>query len=912
MTWNTQSRTLEIVSDAIPEHCGKKIFEPVRCKGTDKLGRLFDYRIDVQTIEANGLHVNDMDRLVDVSKLVGKRLTVKIAIEGSGTQESDEQNIGADVRVITGVIAEVKCVGADDRRMFYRLRLRCLLWLASLNRDNRHFRDRTVREISDEILKKYPFSVRWNLIGAGNGSRNYPKRDYQRQFWESDFSCLNRLWQEWGITFYWDDDTLVLMDNAGYPAHGPACKTVRYLERGGQRIDEEHIHKLEYSRGLTTGKVAGIDYDYTRATNRQFKRRISNHRDAAHDNAEEYTWLDYAQPQQGAMGLNAEPNDYEFEGDHLARVRVDAHRNKSLVIKATGNLRGVMTGHQLTVAGHPFAPVNRKYIVTGTKIEIVNNDSVTQGGTLQREYTCRTKFTAIPNDHYYRTPQKAKKPRAFAEKAVVTGHDKKGVHTDAMARIRVKFIWDRVSQADEEASCWIPLMQVWQGQRYGMNFVPRVGDHVYIGFLNMDPDRPFILGSHTTDRNEAPWDLYANHALSGWRSQDLDGYGKGSNTVVTDDTPGQLQVQVTSDHANSRFVAGCNVRIDGNTGRSQARGEGIEIATDANAVMRANRGMLITTEARDGATAPMKDMGETIARLDEARTLHDRLAGEAQANGAQDSGGDQKAVASAIRAQNRALAGKAGAGKFPEFAQPHVTLASPAGIESTTASSTHVASGEHLAMTSGADVAIAAGGSFFGTFGNKLRMTVQKAGMRLVAVSGDIDLRALKDSINLLARLNVTVTAEKITISAKQEVEIRGGGSFTRWSNGKIYHGTPGQFEIHSAGRLFTGPDSASPPTLPESTPGQQELHFSLGALANGAAHRYVEEPYELYQGNALIDSGVTDSYGRVVVKDHQPETTEYCVKLCYGGQFRLKVKDALDADADHIDQRSNRGDRAV
>ncbi|WP_405045119.1 type VI secretion system baseplate subunit TssF [Paraburkholderia sp.] len=104
-----------------------------------------------------------------------------------------------------------------------------------------------------------------------------------------------------------------------------------------------------------------------------------------------------------------------------SRLRADAHRNKSLVIKAWGNLRGVMTGRQLTITDHPFYPVNRKYIVTGTKIEIVNNDSVTQGGEVKREYTCRMKFWGVPSLHAYRIPLKAKKPRAFAETAVVTG-----------------------------------------------------------------------------------------------------------------------------------------------------------------------------------------------------------------------------------------------------------------------------------------------------------------------------------------------------------------------------------------------------------------------------------------------------------------------------------------------------------
>ncbi|WP_321790129.1 phage late control D family protein, partial [Paraburkholderia sp. J94] len=225
-----------------------------------------DYQLDVQTIDESGLYLDGLHKVVDTDKLIGQSLTVRIAVEGNGTLADGEINIGAGVREITGVISEMKCLGADNRRMQYRLRLRCFLWLATLNRENRHFRDMSVVDISKEILKKYTFKVQWdNVIGAGNGRRPYPKRDYQRQFWQSDWDYLNLLWQEWGLCFYWENDTLVMMDTHGYPAQEPAYKTVRYLERGGQRIDEEHIHKLEYGRGLTTGVVRVMDYDYTMA-----------------------------------------------------------------------------------------------------------------------------------------------------------------------------------------------------------------------------------------------------------------------------------------------------------------------------------------------------------------------------------------------------------------------------------------------------------------------------------------------------------------------------------------------------------------------------------------------------------------------------------------------------------------------
>jgi len=214
MDWISQPRPLSVHSDAFPDYCGQPLFEAVRLSGVEKLGRLFDYQVDVSTIEANGLYVSDIHKYVDVDKLVGKRISVTIALEGKGTLV--DAHLGAGLREITGIITEAMCLESDERRVFYRFRMRPALWLASLNRENRTFRDMSVQEISDEILKAYPVSVRWKLAGALNGHGPYPRRDYQRQYWESDWSYLDRLWQEWGITFYCDGDTLVLMDNSGY------------------------------------------------------------------------------------------------------------------------------------------------------------------------------------------------------------------------------------------------------------------------------------------------------------------------------------------------------------------------------------------------------------------------------------------------------------------------------------------------------------------------------------------------------------------------------------------------------------------------------------------------------------------------------------------------------------------------
>jgi len=534
------------------------------------------------------------------------------------------------------------------------------------------------------------------------------------------------------------------------------------------------------SRDLTTGKVAVIDYDYTQATAR-LGRTIQIHRDAAFDNAEEYIWADYAQPLQGEMGLNADHNDDEFEADHLARMRAEAYRCKSRRIKGEGNLRGVMTGRTFFLEGFPFQPVNDEYLVTGTKIEIANNDTVTQSGTVKREYTCRTKFTAQRANQVYRTPLTAKKPRAFAETAIVAGYKDARIYTDAMSRLKLWFVWDRAGERNENATCWVPLSQAWQGVRYGALWIPRVGDHVHVGYVNSDPDRPFVLASHTTERNGAPWDLAANQALSGWRSRDLDTQGRASNAVVTDDTPGKLQVQVTSDYANSRFVAGYNVRINGDKGRQEARGEGIEIATDSYAALRANKGVLLTSETRAGATAPVKDMGETVQRLTQARQQHENLSQLARRHNAQTQESSQADVTSTINMQNEAIKGaqKSDANPSPEMTRPDVVLASAAGIATTATDSTHMASERDHAITAGRDYSVSAGGSYHASVRGSISLFAYQEGMKFMAAKGRVDIQAQSDQMALAALKDITISSTdgKVVITASKEVWIGAGGS---------------------------------------------------------------------------------------------------------------------------------------
>lgn len=376
----------------------------------------------------------------------------------------------------------------------------------------------------------------------------------------------------------------------------------------------------------------------------------------------------------------------------------------------------------------------------------------------------------------------------------MTGYSDSKIWTDKYGRAKVWFPWDREGQQDQDSSCWVRASSPWQGAGYGAIYIPRVGHEVDIGYHDNDPDKPYIAGRHVNQFHEPPWPLPANQALSGWMSEDLE--GPTTNSVVTDDTPGKLQVQVASDHAQSRLVLGSNTRIDRRKGRSEARGEGFELATEAHGVARANLGMLITTETRAGAGAPVKDMGETVQRLTQARELHEEMAQFAQQQKAQDAQVSQRDVTAAMKAQNDAIkgGGKSASNPSPEMTRPDLVLASAAGIAATASDSTHLASQTDHAVTAGRDVSVVSGRAFLAAIRGAISF-VTGLGIRLFAAKGKVEIQAQSDEMALASLKDFTISSTngKIILTASKEVWIGAGGSYIQINSSGIVNGTSGQ-----------------------------------------------------------------------------------------------------------------------
>ncbi|HHY6932341.1 TPA: type VI secretion system Vgr family protein [Burkholderia ambifaria] len=879
MAMFTQAHTLSITGAALPTYGmdALPVFVPVRLQGTETIGRLDECRYLV-TLRTDGAYAVSPSRTadLDLDKMVGTEVTVSIQIEGKGhfipglAGSAGLRNIGAGTREITGLVEAARLAGRDRDSILYELELRPWLYRATLTQDCRLFQDMTVVEVTDAVLAKYPYPVDKRL-GAFRGT--YPKRDVQRQAFESDWAFLQRLWEEWGIWWWFEHDDghhrLVLCDSmGGHHPHGAAYEMLRYLPPDGQRIDEEHIRALSVTSRLTPGRVVVTDYDYTRPR-ANLAATAEDPRPTASADGEIYGWGDYSQPLAGAQGLTGQPNDTEREAQHFARVQLEAQRCAGRRANGQGNLRGLTVGYTFTLTGYPQQAANREYLVVACTLDIEEVAGRTSG---TRTYRVDAQFELLPTNEPFRLERSVRKPvLSGPEKAIVVGPAEQEVWTDQYGRVKVQFQWDRQGRHDEHSGIWLRVLSPWQGVDMGATFLPRIGHEVAVSHYYGDPDLPVIIGSAVNAFRQPALDLPHNHALSVLRGKEF--HGTASGHVAIDDTREQIQTQIASDAGTSQLSLGNIRRITRKKGRADARGKGFDLRTDDWGVVRALKGLLVSTDGQPGGPGHAKDVKEAVGRLTQARKLQESLTDLAQQHDAQQHGADQSVVTSALKARNEAIGGNTPAGPddFPELTEADIVFAGPAGISLAAGRSAHIASNEDVAVTSGRHVGIAVGRSLFASVSNAFSLFVHKAGMALVAAAGKVRVEAQTDGVDVTAKkaIQITSTTDSIHLHAAKEIVLHAGSTEVRISDQGYVVRTAGEHTIF-AGSHQTDEARVRLMRLPVTphNPGQYAVHFVL--LEHDSGFALPNQPYRVTLDNGRVIEGVSNELGETdVVTSH-------------------------------------------
>ena len=745
-----------------------RILLPNRLKAHEEVSRCF--RIEVELLS------DDVE--IPLKAMMARMVTISLVREDGS------------LRYFNGYVTEFRFLRADGGFAFYHMVLEPWLAFTKLRKDNRSFLGKSVIEITELTFAQYR-QADWHPVIV----EEYPRLTCANQYDETDYNHLHRRWEELGLHYYYehraDGHTLFLRDRSTLaqpidPTGIDDSGEIPFRDKAGS-LEDDGIREWIPMRRLGSGQTTLVSFDYKNpVAQRSTAESLNNQGDV-------YPYEIYEDT--GAYGFRTHD-----EGERLAQQRMGERDANTQTFEARGNDRTAQPGRCFKLADHfsaelrvpkrdePAKPSirDRDYLILSVEHEASNNYQAGPGAPSNYENTFRCMRRDIswrPGRHYNSQPC----VYHGIQTAIVVGPAGAEIHTDGYGRVKIQFHWDRLGKRDENSSAWVRVMSPGAGVEFGNIRLPRVGEEVGVVFVNGNIDHPLILGVLYNFTHMPPWKLPEQQALMGLRSRELESgaASERGNHLVLDDTPGKIQAQLKSDHQCSQLSLGHITRVEDTSGRKDPRGEGWELATNAVGVARASQGMLITTEARPNASSHIKDIGKTIQRLSAAADVQEQLTGMAQHYGAQEKQEPQQADAvEDLKSQNQSIRG-GGKGEFPELAEPHLVVASPAGIELSSAQYTHIASSRHTAITSGKSLSIASVDGVFASIGKTFRLFVHRAGIKLIAAGGKVAVQAQEDDVEIIANKVLALLSESdwVTIRGKKGVRLQGANHMVEISD---------------------------------------------------------------------------------------------------------------------------------
>ncbi|WP_261529527.1 type VI secretion system Vgr family protein, partial [Burkholderia multivorans] len=301
---------------------------------------------------------------------------------------------------------------------------------------------------------------------------------------------------------------------------------------------------------------------------------------------------------------------------HLTKIRMEEWESQAKRFHGAGGVRAIDAGRRFTLADHPEHdrdPADQREFATIEVAWWIENNLPVSSGSADFPYSLRDALTRAQEGYGadstfrvphpdgsvgfylveveaqrtsvpYRSPFEHAKPKMHLETAIVVGPQGEEVYTDELNRIRVQFVWDRINPGNENASCWVRVVQSDTGGGYGGVHVPRIGEEVLIDYVGGDCDRPLAVGRVYNGANKPQW--HSDGILSGYRSKEY--AGGGYNQLVMDDATGQNRVQLMSSSANSLLHLGYIIDQNGNA-RGSYLGSGFDLRSDAYGAVRASQ-----------------------------------------------------------------------------------------------------------------------------------------------------------------------------------------------------------------------------------------------------------------------------------------------------------------------------------
>jgi type VI secretion system secreted protein VgrG len=395
----------------------------------------------------------------------------------------------------------------------YLVRVVPTLWLTTHRRNNRIFQHLTVPGIARRILGEHGIRFEEQLVEP------HAEQEYRVQFGESDFAFLSRLFEEEGISYWFEEardrgdepvTTLVLSDA---PHLAARREVLRFVDNPGRSPGLDYVSRVKLSHEVRPGRHTIRDYDFQKPDYELFAR-------VNHATKEElYEQYHY---EHGAFTRDR-------DGQRRAAVAMEGTRRPKRVVRYSSSAIDLSPGVVFGISGHP-----RKDVEPDTRLLAISS---TIEGAWQSDW--QLSGEAAFCDYPHRPEKKTPLPRMQGvQSAVVVGPPGEEIYTDEFGRIKVQFHWDREGKRDEHSSCWVRVSQGWGGAGYGMMTLPRVGQEVVVSFWEGNPDQPIVVGRVYNMKNQVPHKLPEEKTKSTWRTSTSPADG-GFNEITLEDRRGE-------------------------------------------------------------------------------------------------------------------------------------------------------------------------------------------------------------------------------------------------------------------------------------------------------------------------------------------------------------------------------------
>lgn len=808
------------------------------------------------------------------------------------------------LRSVCGIVAQA-CAGQSDGGLAtYQLVVSDALALMEQRVNTRVYRNLNEVDISEALIREWrdinPILAKAFDFDISGIAGTYPAREFTMQHNESDAAFLRRLWKRQGIAWFIRPGHSSEFGSSATPAHtlvlfdAPlslarnAAGTVRFHRDAGTE-ERDGVFNWSAVRTLKPGSINRQSWDYLQG--RMMSVQLpTNMQQGEAGNQFAFSLDDY---QIDAPHVGDDGNDYR----RLGELRVQRHEYEAKCFYGESGVRDLCVGQWVRLDGHPEIDTHpadeREFVLTELSLAAENNLPKEIDERVQRLFTANSwdqvaaleqasdardvRYTnrfacvrrGIPMVPAY--DPRTDLPPVQLQSAIVAGPAGEEIHCDELGRIKLRFPGTReqdhqdgvgASNTDRD-SAWVRVASHWASDGWGSISLPRVGDEVLVDFLGGDPDKPIVVGRVYGGTAVPPafshrGELPANRFLNGIKSKEVQGMRY--NQLRLDDTRGQISAQLASEHGHSQLNLGwlTHPRRDG---QGQARGEGAELRSDKNVVVRAARLMLLTTQAMLGATGKQLEREPLQALLEGSQALLKEMGEFAEQHQAMpvDLQPHQQ-LADYLKDAEQGSNTQSGSAEHAPA--PLIAQYADGGFISATPKSSVSYSGRQQNIVAQQNIQAIAGQRVNINAGKGISLFAHQDGMKHIARTGKLDIQAQQDSIGIAADRDVKITASQgeIVIAAKKSMTLLCGGAYIKIADGKIELGCGGEFTVKAGMHKWDGParQEAELPFFP-SAEHTNWLKLDLNGY-QGAPMAGV--PYTLHFANGQTKNGTLDGNG--------------------------------------------------